>query len=385
MKAISVIRGYWLASSLCWCPSVRAFQCTPSVHDVPRTTIGRSDDRNSDASRRIFLHTGLLSPFLAPELCHAVAPITQYETETGWAKVARLLRADPPKILRPRMARDFAVLLMRSSYAVTDALDIIPMNQFQRDFFLIRSSEYAPYVASLGPGYVQQGELSDASYFDFISFAQYLTINRALSDPETVYEELQPVVSNSDGDGSEQGSTIPQQFQTVVIRRTIPNDRLVDEFDKRLGKAILQYLDDTYGDTPSALSLNVVLANGRPPNIDTLQSTLAQLVNLFLVNGFAWEGSVSVTARTTSSGPRRTNSNDNADENATTEGATILLTLVSPASIWGHQSLQRQRSLVRNDYLLKTAKQLVQREGYQVLSSSVQIEGNKEQSYLTVR
>jgi hypothetical protein len=382
MKALSR-SCLWLASSLCWFPSVRAFQCTPTPVDVPRT-IGSSHDRNSDATRRTILRNGigLLSPFLAPGLCHAVAPITQYETETGLAKVARLLRPDPPKILRQRLARDFAVLLMRSSYAVTDVLDIVPMNQFQRDFFLIRSSEYEPYVASLGPGYVKQGDLSDPSYFDFISFAQYLTISRALSDPETVFEELQPVLSSSDGDESDPSSTTPQQFQTVVIRRTIPNDRLVDEFDKRLGTAILQYLDDVYGDTPSALSLEVP-AKGRRPSIDTLQSTLAQLVNLFLVNGFAWEGSVTVTARTP--GPQRATVSDADSDASSTEGATFLLTLVSPASLWGHQSLQRQRSLVRNDYLLKTAKQLVQRLGYQVVSSSIQIEGNKEQSYLTVR
>lgn len=311
-------------------------------------------------TRRRFLEAGILSSVLITEAANAVAPITQLETETGTAKALRLLRSNPPKILRQPIARDFAVLLMRSSYATTDSLDIIPMNQFQRDFFLIRSSEYEPYVKSLGPGYVKQGDLSDPSYFDFISFVQYLAINRALSDPAVIFEELQPVLTPDDDDDD-----TPQRFETVVIRRTIPNNQLVNEFDESVGKAILQFMDGTYGDTPSALPKTETR-----PDSDMVQASLLQLVKLFLVNGFAWDGKVDLTAANTRS--------------TDASGATFCLTLVSPASVWGNQSLQRQRLQLRNDYLLKTAKQLVKRMGYSVASSSVKIEGNNELSYLTL-
>jgi hypothetical protein len=65
-------------------------------------------------------------------------------------------------------------------------------------------------------------------------------------------------------------------------------------------------------------------------------------------------------------------------------GATFCLTLMSPATLWGGQSLQFQRCQLKNDFLLNTAVQLVQRLGYRVLSSNVKYEGNKELSYLTL-
>jgi hypothetical protein len=300
---------------------------------------------------------------------------------SGLMKMQRTLgRSNPPKILRQRIVKDFAVLLMRSSYAVTDALDIVAMNQFQRDFFLIRSAEYEPYVQSLGPGYVQQGDLSDPSYFDFISFAQYLTINRVLSDPASVFEELQPVKDDKGDDDNSDATTnnSPQRFETVMIRRTIPNDKLLNEFDARLGSAILRYMDDTYGGTASAIPV-VAVSDGRPCTVNDVQAALTQLVKLFLINGFAWDGTVDVTLKGGIGG-------DSVLGGATTgTTATFCLTLVSPASIWGHQSLQRQRSPLRNDYLLKTAKMLVQRMGCGIVSSSVKIEGNKELNYLTIR
>jgi hypothetical protein len=51
-----------------------------------------------------------------------------------------LFRPAPPAqaALRERLDRDFAVLLMRTSYAVADDLDFVPMDEFQRDFFLLR-------------------------------------------------------------------------------------------------------------------------------------------------------------------------------------------------------------------------------------------------------
>lgn len=291
----------------------------------------------------------------------AVAPITQQEADTGIARAVRLLRPNPPKILRQKLNLDFAVLLMRSSYAATDALDVIAMNLFQRDFFIIRSAEYEPYTKQLGPGYVKQGDLTDPSYFDFISFAQYTTINRALSDPPAIFEEQQPI-ENKDADTD---PSAPQKFETVVIRRTIPNDQLVDEHDKLVGRAILQYIDDTYGDTESRLPQ---FGGAGRHTIADVEASLSQLVKLFLVNGFAWEGNVQLVQAA-------------KDGSA---AATFCLTLQSPATIWGAQSLKVRWAQLRNDFLLKAAKQLALRMGYRVTSSSVKFDGNKELSYLSI-
>lgn len=91
-------------------------------------------------------------------------PITMEEAENWDARVKRAFRTKPFKILRPRLSQDFAILLMRSSYNVLDELDCVAMDQFQRDFFLIRQAEYQPYVDQLGAGFVQQGDLTNPYY-----------------------------------------------------------------------------------------------------------------------------------------------------------------------------------------------------------------------------
>ena len=109
------------------------------------------------------------------------------------------------------------------------------------------SAEYQPYVNILGPGIVQQGDLTDPYYFDFISFAQYLAVNREITlDPPFVFEEKQPV---------DVGDDQPQQFVSQIVRRdpNLSNEQLAPEHSRRVGKAILNYLDTSLGDTGAGL------------------------------------------------------------------------------------------------------------------------------------
>ena len=109
------------------------------------------------------------------------------------------------------------------------------------------SAEYQPYVNYLGPGMVQQGELADPYYFDFISFAQYVAMNREISNnPPFVFEENQP---------RDVGEGLPYEFVPVVVRRdpSLSNDRLAPAHGNRVGAAILQYIDETLGNTGAGL------------------------------------------------------------------------------------------------------------------------------------
>ena len=69
----------------------------------------------------------------------------------------------------------------------------------------------------------------------------------------------------------------------------------------------------------------------------------------------------------------------------TTSGAKFCLTLVSPANLWSGQSLQFQRAKIQNDFLRKTASQLLERLGYRVVNFAVKYDGNKELTYLTLQ
>lgn len=86
------------------------------------------------------------------------------------------LSQSPPHITLPRvrMNQSFAVQLMRSSYNTVDDLDFVPMDQFQKDFFLFRQNRWEDYLKNHRGLF--QGDLADPVYFDFISFAQYAVI-----------------------------------------------------------------------------------------------------------------------------------------------------------------------------------------------------------------
>ena len=46
---------------------------------------------------------------------------------------------------RRQLDQEFAVLLMRSSYAVADELDFMPMDGFQKEQFIFRQNEWDKY------------------------------------------------------------------------------------------------------------------------------------------------------------------------------------------------------------------------------------------------
>ena len=60
----------------------------------------------------------------------------------------------------------------------------------QVQFWKKRQAEYEPYVLQHSPIPIQQGDLSNAIYFDFISYAQFLTVNTAIEKSSKLFEEL---------------------------------------------------------------------------------------------------------------------------------------------------------------------------------------------------
>lgn len=236
------------------------------------------------------------------------------------------------------------------------------MDQFQRDFFLIRQAEYEPYVNALGPGMVEQGMLVDPYYFDFISFAQYATISREIKqDPPSVFEEQQPV---------EVGESEPQKFVATVIKRdpSLRNDMLAAEHDRLVGSLILDRLEEVFGETDSAIPK---IKSGSRPGVDDVAAALSQIVKLFLVNGFAWDGNVSISKPPTSP--------------FDASGAQLCVEFTSPATMWSGKALQLRRSYPVNDFCLKTTKAFLSRCGYSISSSSVTYDGNKEFSFVTLQ
>ena len=126
----------------------------------------------------------------------------------------------PPAFPRGKLQLPFAVLLLRSSYDALDSSDLIPMDQFQVDFFKIRSNCWEPYLelrekaaSKAGGGKnsdsrrrPQQGDLSDPAYFDVIAFSQASTIDSEFKKVEESAFVARAEAAGGSGSGSGSGA-----------------------------------------------------------------------------------------------------------------------------------------------------------------------------------
>eukprot|EP00816_Leptocylindrus_hargravesii_P003266 CAMPEP_0196804432 /NCGR_PEP_ID=MMETSP1362-20130617/4031_1 /TAXON_ID=163516 /ORGANISM="Leptocylindrus danicus, Strain CCMP1856" /LENGTH=93 /DNA_ID=CAMNT_0042176723 /DNA_START=179 /DNA_END=460 /DNA_ORIENTATION=- len=88
-----------------------------------------------------------------------------------------------------------------------------------------------------------------------------------------------------------------------------------------------------------------------------VRGALQQLVNLFLINGFALDGTV-----------RMQNDNDsNSNKQGVVKVVRYEIVLTSPATLWSGRALEYARSKVRNDFVHKAAVALLEEAGYSVV------------------
>lgn len=203
--------------------------------------------------------------------------------------------------------------------------------------------------------------MADPNYFDFISFAQYSTISREIINPQAVFEEQQPV---------EVGENELQKFNTVVVKRdtTIPNSELPQRHTEIVGNAIYDKLIEKFGDTASAIPKIPTREIGDKVDESAILAAIKQMVNLFLVQGFAWDGNATMQT-----------------SEAKGRGATqFTITFTSPATLWSGQSLQAKNAVLLNDFALKTVKAILSRAGYKVENAMVKYKNNQEITSFTV-
>ncbi|CAB9507444.1 expressed unknown protein [Seminavis robusta] len=334
--------------------------------------LGSNDENetsdNSLMTRRNLLHaTAVLASSLAyPRVVQAAAPLTEEEANSVKAKAHRKLRPKPVQTLRPSLDKDFASLFMTSSYQSMDDIDCVPMDQFQRDFAIIRDAEYQQYSSDFGSPI--NVDMTDPNYFDFLSFAQYAAINREVSsDAPFVFTEQKPI-TNTISDVLLPGGQRLQYGPTTIVKRdaALTNDKLSSEHSHRVASAILDHLDATYGGTKNALPY--LPLNTRPGSA-TLLASLNQLVTLFLMNGYAFSGSATIGKEGRAFGDA--------------SGTNFVLSLTAPATLWSGQALQLMGKTDKtiqfhNDFLLKTAKELMARCGYQFTAQTMNVEGGAQ-------
>lgn len=114
------------ASKRSGCRHVSQLTMSPNSHE---------EEETSSESRRSLFSKLITIPLLS-WTAHAIAapPMTLGESDGLGARTQRALRPKPPKILRPKLNQDFAVLLMRSSYQALDKIDCVAMVRFCLEF-----------------------------------------------------------------------------------------------------------------------------------------------------------------------------------------------------------------------------------------------------------
>jgi hypothetical protein len=316
------------------------------------------------------LATAGASSILLPEMAGAAEPVNAKDTDSVLAIARRKLRPKPPKVLRRKLSQDFAVLLMRSSYNALDDMDCVAMDQFQRDFFLIRLGEYEKYTKDLGAGMVQQGDLTDPYYFDFISFAQYKTINREVTqDPPYIFEEQQIPPEGSEIPSTNENGTA--RFIPVIVKRDpskLPNKMLIPTHRAIVGATILDKLELTFGGTDVKIP-----KIGYKPDAVALLAGLRQIVQLFLINGYAFKGEVNSVKSSGSTG------------GAGAILATYKVSLSAPATLWSGKVLQTEGDPLDNDFLLMTMNEFIKRSGYETTKSVIKYDGANEEITINIR
>mmetsp|Transcript_12061 Transcript_12061/g.28257 ORF Transcript_12061/g.28257 Transcript_12061/m.28257 type:complete len:385 (-) Transcript_12061:167-1321(-) len=235
---------------------------------------------------------------------------------------------------RPKLEQDFAVLLMRTSYNVADELDFVAMDQFQKDFFLFRSDEYLDYKNALEGAPMMQGDLRNAMYLDFISFAQHGTISTEMKNAKTVFDEAYSLPKKDENDDDE-----PLKWTTRTIRRdpTLPtNSELPAAFDAQVGDKIYAWLYDRYN-LPAGGVGHLDVAPGLSPSQITAGVEL--ILNWMKINGYM--RSFEMKSSSSSTNPLGTQS------------FQLDIRLESPATLWSQEVLSQIGSLVGNAYEVK--------------------------------
>ena len=102
---------------------------------------------------------------------------------------------------------------------------------------------------------------------------------------------------------------------------------------------------------------------------EILLSAVQQLVNLFIINGYAMGGSVSIGT--------------NESNQGSSSGTKIIISLNAPATLWGGSILQMEGVTLNNNFLQKTVAELLKRAGY-LSTSRVKYDGLREELTITI-
>ncbi|KAK9902243.1 hypothetical protein WJX75_009231 [Coccomyxa subellipsoidea] len=229
----------------------------------------------------------------------------------------------PEPVLFPRRALNqiFAVLLMRSAYEAVDTLDFIPMDRFQAQFWKLRQAEYEPYLTQRLPLKVRQGDLTDPSYFDFISFAQLATISREIPLGQQAFEEF-----CEDCEGQKKNIQRSAALQS--------NAALPAAFERATGDMIYNGLLTGF----RGVQFGAPEPSPARTPIEELAGNAQRILDIFAANGYAIKATISDVVPSRSCGSVEWHG-------ACPSAGSFRVRLEGPATLWGTAALENRRAI----------------------------------------
>ena len=207
------------------------------------------------------------------------------------------------------------------------------MDEFQRQFFLLRSSEWERY-RSESP-YTRQGDLSDPTYFDFISFAQFATISNLLRSTNVnnaLFEEK-----------------VGAEGSVRVVRRDFsayPDQvSLIRGIESGTGKRVFEKISNELEISATDVSQKI--------KVNQLQPAVKRLFDFFVKKGFAY--SVDVEWANDKTGRERS---DKYGENL-----TLRVSWENPVNAWSMNFLGVRGDL-KNSYDVFVLREWLNSVGY---------------------
>lgn len=215
---------------------------------------------------------------------------------------------------------------MRSVYDAVDALDFVSMSEFQANFWKYRQSQYEPYTLQYSPIRIKQGDLQDANYFDFISFAQMASVGQAIAKGKQVFEEF--------------CEECPDQKKVVMRNaRYKDNASLPSAVEEMAGDNIYRGLRDGF----RGRDFGAPIQQSSDTHISRLVDDAQNILNIFVQNGYALKAKVSSVTEGCSEGSCEYHGASGAR-------GSFQIKLDGPANLWGMAALANQGSNLHTAY-----------------------------------
>ena len=233
----------------------------------------------------------------------------------GSSGVSLPLPPEPVRFPRAPLNIKLAVMLLRSTYETVDAMNIMPMDQFQIKFWKARQAEWEPYKFQYAPLVIEQGKLSDPLYFDFISYVQCQVVAREIPNSARVFEERS---------GAEGTTTVVRRDAALSDNKILPAVLAQRVGDVVYARLRFGFEEETFPGIPEPSDPTA------PDALERVVRGMDAIVNAMVAKGYALKG-----------GAAKVEGDD----------ARVRVYVSGPANLWGAQALAARGVSPPNEYL----------------------------------